>query len=71
MTPVNVTVARIIAEQGRTQTWLVKKMNEMNPCLNLDTTKFSAIVTGKRTMTGDELIAFCGVLNVTPDEFMK
>lgn len=71
MIPTNETAKRIITEQGRKQTWVLNKMNEFNPSLNLDSAKFSAMMNGQRKMTGDELIAFCNVLEVTPDEFLK
>lgn len=71
MTPTNETAKRIIMEQGRKQAWVLNKMNEFNPNLNLDSAKFSAMINGQRKMTGDELIAFCNVLEVSPDEFLK
>lgn len=71
MTPINKTISRILTEQGRKQSWVVQKMNEANPNLNLDDTKFSGIITDRRKMSGDELIAFCIALDISPDEFMK
>lgn len=68
--PVYETAKRIIADQGRTQTWVLNKMNEFNPDLQLNNAKFSALLSGQRKMTGDELIAFCKVLDVSPDEFL-
>lgn len=64
------TVKRILDEQGRTQAWVIQKMNSQTPEIEMDRSKFSAIVTGKRKMTGDELIVFCKALEVTPDEFL-
>jgi hypothetical protein len=71
LTPVNKTISRLLTEQGRKQSWVVQKMNEANPVLNMDETKFSAIMTERRKMSGDELVAFCVALCVSPDEFMK
>lgn len=70
MSEINTTVRRILTDQGRTQTWVIQKMNSINPDLNLDNSKFSALVSGNRKMTGDELLAFCKALEISPDEFM-
>ncbi len=70
MIPVIDTVKRIVEEQGRTQTWVANKMNEINPELCMDSVKFSSMTTGRRKMSGDELIAFCKALEITPDEFL-
>lgn len=69
MIPVEDTVKRLLNEQGRTQRWVIEKMNLIAPELNMNKTKFSAIVVGKRKMSGDELISFCKALEITPDEF--
>lgn len=71
MVPVEDTVKRLLEEQGRTQIWVINRMNEINPRLNMEKSKFSALINGKRKMSGDELIAFCQALEVTPDEFTK
>lgn len=71
MVPVTDTVRRIINEQGRTQTWISKRMNEVNPKIEMDLVKFNSIVMGKRKMSGDELLAFCMAVEVTPDEFLS
>lgn len=65
------TINRILDEQGRTQAWVITRMNLMNPSLNMDRSKFSAITTGSRKMSGDELLAFCQAVEVSPDEFLK
>lgn len=70
MISVTDTVRRIIDEQGRTQTWISKKMNEINPQLEMDLVKFNSIVMGRRKMSGDELLAFCMAMEITPDEFL-
>lgn len=70
MVPVSATVKRVLSEQGRTQAWVVRKMNLQAPGIDMDKTKFSAIVTGKRKMSGDELLVFCKALEITPDEFL-
>lgn len=54
MIPAANTIRRVIAEQSRTQTWVAKKMNEINPEVEMDAVKFSAIATGKRKMSGEE-----------------
>ena len=65
------TVRRLIVEQGRTQVWVIQKMNHYDPKINMDRSKFSAIITGRRKMSGDELLAFCKALEITPDEFLR
>ena len=64
-------VNRILNEQGRTQAWVIARMNLMNPNLKMDRSKFSAITMGNRKMSGDELLAFCQAVEVSPDEFLK
>lgn len=64
-------IKEIIEEQGRTQLWVISKMNEANPKLNMDRVKFSAIVTNRRKMTGDELLAFCKATEINPDVFIS
>ena len=61
----------IIAEQGRTQTWVISKMNEINPSLNLNSAKFSAMMSDSRKMSGDEFLAFCRAVKVNPNVFME
>lgn len=70
MVPVTDTVRRIVNEQGRTQTWISKRMNEINPKIEMDLVKFNSIIAGRRKMSGDELLAFCMAMEVTPDEFL-
>lgn len=71
MVAVSETIKRILGEQGRTQAWVIQRMNSQFPDVDMDKTKFSAIVTGKRKMSGDELLVFCKALEITPDEFLK
>lgn len=71
MIAVSDTVKRLLKEQGRTQVWVIQKMNEKNPELGMDRSKLSAIIVGKRKMTGDELLVFCQVLEISPDEFLE
>ena len=71
MTSIPDTVRKTIKEQGRTQKWVTEKMNSINPSLDMDRSKFSAIITGNRKMTGDELLAFCMALEISPDVFTE
>ena len=71
MVPVADTVKMILEEQGRTQTWVINRMNCLKPDIAMDRSKFSAIATGKRKMSGDELLIFCKALEVSPDRFLK
>lgn len=65
------TAKRILQSQGRTQKWAAEKMNEISPELEMDKNKISAIITGNRKMTGDELLVFCMALEVSPDVFTE
>ena len=69
MTAISDTAKKILKEQGRTQRWVAERMNDINPTLEMDRSKFSAIITGNRKMTGDELLAFCMALEISPDVF--
>lgn len=70
MTAISDTAKKILKEQGRTQRWVAERMNNINPTLEMDRSKFSAIITGNRKMTGDELLAFCMALEISPDVFI-
>lgn len=71
MASVESTAKRLMSEQGRTQIWVVNRMNMISPMLKMDKNKLSAVLAGKRKMSGDELIAFCKALEITPDEFTR
>ena len=71
LTSIQDTVRKTIKKQGRTQKWVTEKMNSINPSLDMDRSKFSAIITGNRKMTGDELLAFCMALEISPDVFTE
>lgn len=64
-------VRSIIKNRGLRQVWVVEQMNKLDPYLNMNPVKFSAIVCGSRKMTGDELIAFCRATDTNPDYFFK
>ena len=69
--PVRENVTRILYEQGRTQIGVVKRMNELNPQISMNVSKFSWIITGRRKMSGDELLTFCMAVEISPEEFLK
>lgn len=69
LTAISETAKRILNEQGRTQKWVAEKMNQINPSLEMDRNKLSGIMSGNRKMTGDELLAFCMALEISPDIF--
>ena len=69
--PVRENVRRILYEQGRTQIGVVKRMNELNPQISMNVSKFSWIITGRRKMSGDELLTFCMAVEISPEEFLK
>lgn len=64
-------VKALLVEHGVKQKWIIERMNRLNPSLNMDRSKFSAIVRGGRKMTGDELLIFCKALGESPDSFYK
>ena len=59
----------ILEREGRTQTWTARRMNEIDDTLNIDRKKLSATLTGRRKMSGDELLAYCKALEISPNEF--
>ena len=63
-------VKKSLIERGCSQAWVIKRMNDLNPALKMDRSKFSSITTGRRKMSGDELLAFCKAVEVSPDEFL-
>lgn len=67
---VSVTVKKIISDSGRTQSWVVARMNQIDPGINMNRSKLSAIVCGIRKMTGEELLAFCKATGANPDLFL-
>ena len=71
MTAISETTKRILKEQGRTQKWAAEKMNQQPPNLDMDNNTISGIVAGSRQITGDELLAFCMALEVSPDIFTE
>ncbi len=65
------TAKRVLKKEGRTQSWVINRMNVVCPGIAMDRSKLSAILVGKRKMSGDELIAFCRALEINPNEFAK
>lgn len=64
-------IEKLLSERGTTQAWVVTQMNNINPSIKMDAAKFSAIVKKKRKISGDELLAFCMALAISPDVFLK
>ena len=70
MLPVEEVIKKKITEDGRTQAWVVEKMNEINPKLNMNRVKFNRIVTaGDRKLSGNELVALCKILDLDLEDF--
>lgn len=69
MAALNSMIETQLKENGRTQTWTINKMNEINPKLKMDRSKMSAIINDNRKMTAEELLAFCMALKISPDIF--
>ena len=57
----------IIDDSGRTQVWVINKINAINPSLNMDKNKLSSSLNGKRKISGDEFIALCTALAINHD----
>ena len=66
----NETVQKLIEQEGRTQTWVAQEMNRIDPEIKMTNVKLSAIVTGKRIMSSDEMLAFCRAMRMSPDVFL-
>lgn len=60
-------IKSVIKDSGRTQTWLVKKINEADPSIGMSTQKLSISLSGKRKMSADEFLAICKALAISPD----
>lgn len=60
-------IKKVITYSGRTQTWLVSKVNAIDPQVNMSKTKLSASLIGKRKISADEFIALCKALEISPD----
>lgn len=55
-----------LAKSGRTQVWLVKKVNEAG--IKINKQRLSDIINGKRVLNADEFLVMCKVLNITINE---
>lgn len=64
---VNEAIKSAIDDSGRTQVWVINKINAINPSLNMDKNKLSSSLNGKRKISGDEFIALCKALEINPD----
>lgn len=64
-------IKNVLAEEGRSQVWIIDRMNEIDGKLKMDRTKFSSIVTDHRRMSAEEMLAFCKALEISPDIFIE
>lgn len=55
-----------LTESGRTQIWLVKKVNEAG--IKINKQRLSEILNGKRVLSADEFLLMCKILNITINE---
>lgn len=62
--------AKILTETGRKQSWLVDRMNSINPAIKMSCSKMSETLRGKREMTADELVAFCIATETKPQQLI-
>ncbi len=60
-------IKSVIKDSGRTQTWLVAKINEADPGIGMSTQKLSASLSGKRKISADEFLAICKALAISSD----
>lgn len=60
----------MIENEGRTQRWVADRMNTACPEIEMNEQKLSALLTGKRKLSSDELLAFCKAMGISPDIFM-
>lgn len=64
-------IKKQIKNKGLRQKWVAQQMNLVHPCINMSPAKFSATLNNKRKMTADELIAYCKIVEVDPDELLS
>ena len=68
---VNEALKDVIENTGRTQKWIITKVNAISPCVNMTKDKLCASLNGKRKITGDEFIALCKALEINPDSIAE
>ena len=68
---VNEALKSVIADSGRTQTWVITRVNRINPNVNMTKNKLCSALNGKRKITGDEFIALCKALEINPDSIAE
>lgn len=68
---VRTTLRNNIKNSGRTQVWLVSRVNAIDPQINMSKAKLSASLIGKRKISADEFIALCKALEISPDLIME
>lgn len=68
---VNEAIRNVIDDSGRTQVWVAAKINSIDPKLNMTKAKLSAALNGKRKISGDEFIALCKALEISPDSISE
>ena len=67
---VSKTARDIVEKSGRKQAWIAERMDEVAPQLGMNPTKLSQTLTGKRTMTAEELVVFCIATETDINEFL-
>ena len=61
----------VLRNKGQTQTWVVSRMNAMDPDIHMSLQKLSATLNGRRTLSAEEFIAFCKATNTSPNAFWR
>lgn len=55
-----------LTESGRTQVWLVRKINEAGVKMNKQ--RLSGVLNGKLVLSADEFLLMCKILNISAAE---
>ena len=64
---VNERIKTELRNNGRTQAWLTRKINESGIAINKQ--RLCDVLNGKRILTADEFIVICKILELTIDSF--
>lgn len=64
------TAKSVLERTGRNSAWVARRMDELNPTLQMTPGKLNQALLGKRKLTADELIAFCMATDTQPNSFI-
>ncbi|GHU93001.1 hypothetical protein FACS1894208_01470 [Clostridia bacterium] len=66
---ISMAVGNRIRETGRSFSWVARQVKELDSMTGLTEKKLSLSARGQRSLTVDEFLNICKVLDVKPDEF--